>query len=309
MLPLALLLWAGVLGGPCASPEPPQRWHDAVSRELRAEKRGDWSAAIEIAKEVVRGRCDNEHWWMKLAEILVAQRRMDEAVQVLSEAYERKFNAVGLRVRTGDKAFAALLASPEYRNSVLAKHLEADCLALAHRLQRARLRMGAAKQPTEAYVAKGACPFECCGYGEWKSTAVTTLYDKPAGTDVVATVGNDEAVTGVTGQVHLKPAPVLVRWDGSPQIPAASESVVFLLDYQGEGYGNVWANGTVTSTEAYSVNAQCTFPQQSCWGEFLRAEDESWRERAVWWVQIKTKRGAKGWTKEANHFTGLDKCG
>jgi hypothetical protein len=308
MLPLALFLSTGVLGGPCVSPDGSRAWHESVSREDAAERRGDWRAAVEIAKEVVRGNCDNEHWWIKLAGILVAQRRLDKAVQVLDEAYERKFNAVGLRVRSGDKAFAPLLVSPEYRNSELAKHLRADRLVLARRLEKARLQMEAAKQPAEAYVAKGACPFECCGYGKWQSTAVTTLYDKPFGTDVVATLGKGEAVTGVTGQVHLKPAPVLIRWDGSPLIPAGPGSVVFLLDYHGEGYGGVWANGKVTGTEASSVNTQCTFPQQSCWGEFLRPEDEKWRERAVWWVQIKTKSGVKGWTKETRHFIGLDRC-
>ncbi len=303
-----------VLGGPCleegeTGASGSQEWHGLVSRHADAVRRGARDEAIALAKRIVRSRCSNEFWWLKLAESLVELNRLEESVAVLEALYSRGSNAVDRRLRTPESPLNRLLESNVYRRSALAAKLAADRRALEQRRKEARLRMGAALRPPDDYVAWKACPFECCRFGTWSVLADTALYDRPGGTRVVGRAIKGERVEALTGEVHLRPLPVRVRYGPPGGFPAAEGSIVFLLNYLGEGYGRVWVNGGIVDAEILSVQEHCAFPKAACWGEFVNPADAG-RERAgVWWVQVKTADGAAGWTKEVERFGGMDGCG
>jgi hypothetical protein len=100
-----------------------------------------------------------------------------------------------------------------------------------------------------------------------------------------------------------------VRFSSPYGFTASEGSIVFLLDYTGEGHGNVWVDGKIFDSEASSVAELCRFRGTSCWGEFIFPEDAGEQRDHVWWIKMKTRSGVTGWTKEAKHFHGMDKCG
>jgi hypothetical protein len=300
-----------VLGGPCR-PEGStvdHGWHALVTRYLQEERRGDIGPSIETAKQIVRGRCSSEHWWLQLAESLTRAGRIQEAIATLEELYERRSNAVEERLRSKESPLRKLAATEEFRRSDLAPRLSTNREALRKRLANARARLAEGSRPPQNYIAKNACPFECCGFGTWRVTEDTVLYDRPGGNSVLGRVRIGESVEALTGEVHLHPRPVRVRFAGHDQFPAEEGQVVFLLDYLGEGMGRVWLNGKVFDMDITAVRAQCTFAGPGCWGEFLDSRDSDSVREATWWVQIKTRAGVTGWTRETAHFTGADRCG
>jgi hypothetical protein len=75
---------ATVLGGPCIAEDSAdivqQAWHQLVSRHTALSSRDNREAAVTLAKQIVRSRCSNEHWWLKLAESLAELDRPKEAL-------------------------------------------------------------------------------------------------------------------------------------------------------------------------------------------------------------------------------------
>lgn len=109
-------------------------------------------------------------------------------------------------------------------------------------------------------------------------------------------------MTAQTGEVHLKPEPIVVLWDG----PLPQGSIVFALDYQGEGFGHVYTQGKVVSM-FLGYEKYCFRLSEACWGEALLPESE--RSKRVWWVKIRLAGGVIGWTNQTDHFGGMDGCG
>jgi hypothetical protein len=297
-----------VLGGAClAEGEGPNHaWYALVSRHTQEERRGDLNAAVETAKQIVRGKCSLEHWWMKLAQDLVSAGRFREAVDTLEESYNRHSNAVEERLAASGSPLRKLVSTPEYRRSALAARLRKAAQERRERIARAKERLTREPRPAEAYVAKKACPFECCAFGRWTAVEATVLYDKPGGEVAAGRVPKGAPVDALTGEVHLRPRPVRVRVVPGESFPAREGDVVFVLDRLGEGMGNVWYRGTIFQTFIAGVAMQCTFGKESCWGEFL---EDGGAEDPVWWIQVKAPGGIVGWTREASHFTGADRCG
>jgi hypothetical protein len=304
-------LIAAVLGGPCLNEGDSgfaglHGWRGLVRQHREALQAGDRNSAIEFAKQIVRSRCSNEHWWLRLAEDLAEADRLDESVAALDAFYSQKSNAVDRRLRTPESPVHRLLESDAYQRSALAQKLAADRKALEQRRGEARRKLAAlTSRPPDHYVAKPACPGEYCHFGKWTATAETILYDKPAGTRIVARVGANEPVEGVTGEVHLRPLPVSVRYESNYGFTAPAGSIVFLLDYLYEGHGRIWIDGKIVESEITSVFEHCASPAPECWGEFVNPEDEGLQMMGgKWWIQIKTSQGKLGWTREASHFSG-----
>jgi hypothetical protein len=107
---------------------------------------------------------------------------------------------------------------------------------------------------------------------------------------------------GLTGEVHLKPEPVLVLTAGD--LP--KDSIAFVLDYVGEGYGNVYSHGKVVQT-FLGYAKYCFQPSQSCWGETLLPPQE--RKKPVWWVKLRLPNGVVGWSDKTENFGNKDACG
>jgi hypothetical protein len=117
-------------------------------------------------------------------------------------------------------------------------------------------------------------------------TTNTRLFDKVAGTKLIAIVKKDEVVKALTGEVHVIPEPIGDVGGACHGHPA------YLLTYQGEGFFKVWCNGKVAD------EAQ----------PFLNLPSDK-MPKADWWVLIETSRGKQGWTRQPDHFDNKDQCG
>jgi hypothetical protein len=161
------------------------------------------------------------------------------------------------------------------------------------------------------YEDAGACPFECCTYGEWKVKEPTQLFrDRDRHSPVVFTAAAGEPVTGVTGIVVThKPGRLMVKKevtisDGNKEsIRVPAGAVLPVLHYEGEGTYKVWYHGKVYFTELSSAPDAAT-----------RAEHEpelvlDGKPDDVWWVQVKNQQGQTGWTDQTDNFDGMDSCG
>ncbi len=261
-----------------------------------------------MGKRIVRGRCSNEHWRFKLISALSGATRFAEAVVLLDALYDRGSNAIAGRLAAPGDTLQPLLLSQEFKGSALAAKLAGDEKALLARRAAAENVLRSIDAPAANYIAKGACPFECCRFGAWTATAPTELLDRPSGTRIAQLVKGDR-VEALTGEVHLQPIPVLVRLTNPPGLKASAGSIVFLLNYTGEGYGRVWVNGKISDAEQASVGEGCRAPGPTCWGEFIRAGDSQRSTQSEWWIQIRTKDAKVGWTKEGKNFSGADGCG
>ena len=304
----------GVLGGPCLREDPNSiaaihSWHASVNAFSAAERRGELHEAVERAKDVVRGRCSNEHWWLKLAETLVRADRPAEAVAALKAFYDRRSNAVDRRLRDPESPLHSLLEIDVYRNSSLAESLARDRRALEQRRAKGRELLAAEERPMLHWIAKGACPFECCHYGTWSVREDVDLYDSPGGFSVVAKVKSGRTVQALTGEVRLRPLPAIVRYTRPYGLELEQGTLIYILDYMGEGHGRVLANGKVGESHILSVQEHCPFPDGSCWAEFIDPDDAGRQREFTWWVQIRISDGSVGWTQEVGSFGGMDACG
>lgn len=121
-------------------------------------------------------------------------------------------------------------------------------------------------------------------------------------TRVVRRARKGARVVGLTGDVHLKPEPVIVLLnDDLPK-----DSIAFVLDYEGEGYGHVYTRGKVVSVFV-GVADYCFHVSESCWGESLLSSRE--KKDPVWWVKVRLPNGITGWTARADRFGEKDACG
>ena len=144
------------------------------------------------------------------------------------------------------------------------------------------------QKPPNVYVDKGACPFECCTYREWVARTDVTLLDSPNGKSVVGRIKKGERVLALTGEVHSVPLRIIAQQDYHDAGVKAGDTI-YILHYEGEGYYKVWHGGNVVDVEGFSGEAA--------------------QPKSTWWVQLKTRSGAIGWTVEHGNFGNKDACG
>jgi hypothetical protein len=298
---------SALLGGPCAAGR-----EDTNAKSLQhgtEVRQGNREAALALTRQIVRLDCSNEYWWLLLAEELVQSKQPEQSVLALESLYARKSNAVEYRLNDPASPLHQLPRSQAYQRSHLAAELDSDRRALAQRRLEAKAKLLNETHPPVNYVATGSCPFECCRFGRWSVMEETKLFESPAGSRIVGSAHKGQKVEGLTGELHLHPVPVRVHMDSPYDFRARDGDVVFLLNPSGEGYGEIWIQGRIASAEVASVGEICIFPNASCWGEFVNPEDANWEIGQVWWVKIKTANGVVGWTKQTQHFGGVDRCG
>lgn len=298
-----------LLGGPCADPAN----HELLSTLSRqfdaAMKRSDFVRAAEIGPQLVRAFCANDTLWWRYAEALVRAGRLADAVAVFEYLIPRNETGAADELMRPGNPFGGLAASRQFRESLPGRRLAQILLEAEQRRSEARARLAGMARPPQAYVAKKICPFECCHYGQWKVTSPTVLFDAPGGSTAVASLRPGETIEALDGEVHLKPAAVLVRQQRAPEAPFPAGAIVFLAGYTGEGWGRVWYEGREVEAEVSGAAVYCPSPGRVCWGEFLDPADQGWAERAVWWIRIKAPNGRIGWTSEPRNFSGADGCG
>ena len=107
----------------------------------------------------------------------------------------------------------------------------------------------------------------------------------------------------MTGDVHLRPAPVAVVHDRPPFVRG---EIIFMLDYLGEGFFRHWRNGEIAEQKLW-VDDVCLRPSRDCWAEYIEAPEK--RQEPRWWVLIETADGTRGWADRPEHFGNKDACG
>ncbi len=315
--PAHLSLEQKLIGGPCQVRTQLTPGFMAAQRALNrrnddAMKAGDHDGVIAVRKEMIRRQCRSRHLWFYLAEFYVEIGSNTEAVAILEYLYDKKNNEIDRRLRTEGNALHPLTKTPTFQQSALAKTLADDRTRLAERKQQFQQQlddMPSNRKPPSPYIAKDACPFECCLFRTWDVLADTVLFDKPNSQTVVGHIRKGEKVEGLTGEVHIRPIPVVVRHPpGYSEIKAGS--IVFLLDRLGEGIGRVWVKGKVFELSVSGdIQEHCPFPDKRCWGEYLRPVPTPEALWGVWWVQVRTQDGVLGWSKDRDQFGNMGGCG
>jgi hypothetical protein len=169
-------------------------------------------------------------------------------------------------------------------------------------------------RPTAPLRVDGACPFECCGYGEWTTTEETTVYSRAGDSTAVAfTLPAKTKITAETGFVLLHELGAAVvtkpmelwRLDAEATArPIAPGDTVVVLDYIGEGHYGVWFADSIFQFDGSSF--------------FMEGEGKDdatvtllKEPRSDWWVRIVTSDGKSGWLwmERTAQMDGSDYCG
>ncbi len=287
------------VGGPCQDDMTWNSW-DQIRQ---AQKSHDWVQLIALRKQEVRAGCGIAYRWYEFVDTLLQAGHPDEASRVLQE-----MDAHGFEVNPSLEAkdFArveSFLTTPLFKASPLGqklRKLEAFSNERRREFARELRQLAANERPSEHYVAKHACPFECCRFGDWTVLATTNLVANPGSERFVGTALKGSRVTALTGEVHLTPEPVGVLING----PFPKSSIVFVLDNLGEGYANVYTNGRIVQAEA-NYAKYCFQPSEVCWGETILPSVP----KAIWWIKIRLSNGIVGWSSQSNHFGNNDACG
>jgi hypothetical protein len=136
-------------------------------------------------------------------------------------------------------------------------------------------------------VDKGACPYDCCSYGEWRALRKILLVDEPGGKTIVATLNDGETVLALTGQVHTRPVHTKAT-KAAPDLGIKVGDHLYLLAFSDEGW-RVWHEGRVIE-KVPPLWEGLKVPQRT------------------WWAQVKTPAGVTGWTSAIDGFKGPNNC-
>jgi hypothetical protein len=161
--------------------------------------------------------------------------------------------------------------------------------------------------PPVPFEDLGACPFEGCVYREWTARSLVAVRtERRRGATVMFRLRAGEKVSAITGVViTLKAGRVQFReartLSSSPRpIHIEPGQTLYLLTYQGEGFTKAWFNGELYRDvdTADFFNGVCDVQPSRCAGKII---DKSQTE---WWVQVRNRLGAVGWTDEPDKFDG-----
>jgi len=147
--------------------------------------------------------------------------------------------------------------------------------------------------PPTTFVDRGACPFECCTYREWKTEKTTIAYaraDRRSKRIGKFTAGSK--VIALTGIVYSMPRRFLAIKPYGKYKPG---DIILGYTSYGEGSYKVWFRGRM-----YTEGLEEDGP----WGKWLDKE-----HRSTWWIKIKSEDGWVGWTNQGENFSGSDACG
>ena len=165
------------------------------------------------------------------------------------------------------------------------------------------------RRPVAPLRIDGACPFECCTYGTWTTSAETTVYEEPDPASAQRSFPAGTRVEAATGFVLLTQIGVAVARDtvrmytesGAERLAAPGDTL-FVLDNVGEGFRRVWHDGAVLQTDAVSGFV----PEGG-----LPAAEVMVEPRQEWWAEVRSADGRTGWLwmDRAQRMEGADACG
>lgn len=160
--------------------------------------------------------------------------------------------------------------------------------------------------PDSVRKRMGACPFECCVYGEWRADSAIPLLSEPENeAAAIDTLRVNERFRARTGYVEvLGPAIVVVmdtvRSDPGSEVAFVPGDTVVVLDYVGESFWNVWHENAVHQVSGF-WGAEVDSPKGAYYGDYRRE----------WWVNAESPRGRSGWFRADLdvQLSGVDACG
>lgn len=162
-----------------------------------------------------------------------------------------------------------------------------------------------ARVAAELFVRPGACPFECCRYGDWTAESTIPLRAaKRLEAQVLSTLAPEEHFRADSGTVHVTGLMLVAVRDTlsaylgeNPRRLAAGDTLV-LLEPLGEGYFNVWHRGEVLASEPFWDPPNDTLRADRI-GEYARE----------WWVHATAADGRSGWfLADSVELRGADAC-
>lgn len=284
----------------------------------QAEKIGDWPKAIQLLRGTIADQqCGNSYLFQRLALFYGRAGKAAEAFEVAAYALAQDPNQVAANLETREpevESLNELRALPGFESSAFARNLAARYAEREKRLAAARQRLAQlpeAERPPDPYVAKEACPFECCTFREWTVEQEIPLYRAPGGEPLGRKLSPGDKALGLTGEVHLEPHPMLAgvafaaeeSFDSDKQVQIPAGAIVFQLDYVGEGFANFWYRGRTFVAEM----AQCLVTGPDCWGEAIEPAAAA-EPRHDWWVKVRLADGTEAWARDEG-FGNMDGCG
>ena len=157
-----------------------------------------------------------------------------------------------------------------------------------------------APKPALPKIDKNICPFEGCQFGAWTATSAVLLFSSwKDDRKQVTMLSRGETVIAITG-VHITFEPSEMRVTAPiPDYGLRPGDTIYGYVYKGEGVFNAWFNGYwVEDFDGSGVaGAGCN---RNCNAKLVK------QGRVEWWVEIRTKDGQIGWTKDTDSFDGKD---
>lgn len=160
--------------------------------------------------------------------------------------------------------------------------------------------------PDSVLMRAGACPFECCMYGEWRADSLIPILAEPIdGALAVDTLHPTERFRARSGYVEILGPAIVAVVDSVPD--DAGQGIAFVpgdtlvvLDYVGESFWNVWHDEQVKEISGF-WGAEVGSPKGVYYGDYRRA----------WWVNAESPRGRSGWFRADQdvQLSGVDACG
>lgn len=160
--------------------------------------------------------------------------------------------------------------------------------------------------PPSPYVDSGACPFECCQYGDWRARSnIRAHARRDQHSRTIFTIRKGEKVRAITGAVVTeKPGRIRIL---EPMVVGAKYrfalhrgDIIFTLHYLGEGTELFWYQGRVDECELHIA----PFVSKGQQPKMQLLEQET----TAWWIKVRNAAGKVGWINESD-FDGMDGCG
>jgi hypothetical protein len=165
------------------------------------------------------------------------------------------------------------------------------------------LKLKKSPKPALPKIDLNACPFEGCQFGKWTAVQPIPIYSTwEAKRRLLRSLEKSEDVTALTG-IYITYEPAIIKVTAPmPEYGLKPGDTIFAYMPLGEGFFNAWFKGYwVEEFDGSDFQGpEETKCRGNCTGKFLKPG------RTQWWVQVKTKDGTIGWTRDGDKFEGTD---
>jgi hypothetical protein len=155
--------------------------------------------------------------------------------------------------------------------------------------------LAAQRPPTEPFVIRDVCPFECCRLGDWTALGtIPVLTDQRPEASVVFTLRSGDAVTALKGDLRILTlgravlrralAPIY----GDSTLRPAIGDTAYVVSLSGESGWYVWHQGVLYSDVFAFWDHRTPLPPD--YPATLVSPPHGF-----WWVQIQNATGLRGW--------------